>query len=211
MPSWSKLSLFIAAASILVIMPGPNTLYIVARSIQQGRLAGVVSSLGIQTGTWIHIAAAALGISAIVLASATAFTVIKYAGAAYLIFLGLKTLLRRSEESGFEPIRKDKWSRIYGQGITVQILNPKSALFFISFLPQFVEPGNGAVSTQILFLGVVLLILGATSDLIYAFLAGGVGRLWRENLKFIQAQRYFAGSVYLALGFATALGGNHRR
>jgi|SRR4030095_7979436 threonine/homoserine/homoserine lactone efflux protein len=211
MPSWSTLSLFITTASILVFMPGPNTLYIIARSIQQGRIAGIISSLGVQTGTWFHIVTAAFGVSALLLTSAIAFNVVKYAGAAYLIYIGVKTFLSRREKAGPEQIKPDKWSRIFYQGILVQLLNPKTALFFFSFLPQFVDVEKGAVSTQILFLGGVLLVLGSTSDLIYALLAGGVGHVLRGNSKFLRAQRYFAGSIYIGLGLTAALTGTTRR
>jgi threonine/homoserine/homoserine lactone efflux protein len=210
MLDWSKLSVFVSVATILVFMPGPNTLYIIARSIQQGRLAGLVSSLGVQVGTMVHIVAASFGLSALLVSSAVAFNVVKYAGAAYLIFLGIKTLLTRER---IEPakVRKAALGRVFYQGIVVNLLNPKTALFFFAFLPQFIDVGRGAVVLQVVLLGSILIFLGTLSDSIYALASGSIGNWLRGNLKFLRAQRYFAGSVYIGLGAATALSGAHRR
>ena len=210
MLDWSKLSLFVSVATILVFMPGPNTLYIIARSIQQGRLAGLVSSLGVQVGTMVHIVAASLGLSALLVSSAVAFNVVKYAGAAYLIFLGIKTLLTKEK---IEPakVRKAALGRVFQQGIVVNLLNPKTALFFFAFLPQFIDVGRGAVVLQVVLLGSILIFLGTLSDSVYALASGSIGNWLRGNLKFLRAQRYFAGSVYIGLGAATALSGAHRR
>ncbi len=210
MPDWSILSLFITAALILVFIPGPNTLYIVARSVQQGRTAGIVSSLGVQAGTLFHIAAAAFGLSSLLLSSALAFNIVKYAGAAYLIYLGIKTLLTKETVEQTEQIHTKSLGQIFRQGVVVNLLNPKSALFFFAFLPQFVDVGKGSITTQILFLGFILMALGFLSDTIYALLAGSVGNVMRGNLRFLRAQRYFAGSVYIGLGAATALTGTNR-
>jgi len=208
---WSTMTLFITAALVLVFIPGPNSLYIVARSIQQGRGAGIISSLGVQVGTLFHVAAAAFGVSALLLSSALAFNVVKYAGAAYLIYLGVKTLLTKENLVQTEGIKEDSLSRVFYQGFVVQLLNPKTALFFFSFLPQFVNVERGAVPMQILFFGAVLVVLGFFSDTIYAVLAGSIGGLLRENLKFLRLQRYFAGSVYIGLGAATALTGTSKK
>ncbi|MEW6736673.1 MAG: LysE family translocator [Acidobacteriota bacterium] len=203
MLDWSTLSLFITVASILVIMPGPNSLYIIARSIQQGRMAGIVSSLGVQVGTLFHIAAAAFGVSALLLSSALAFNIVKYAGAAYLIYLGIKTLLTKEKIEPKQEITQMSLSRVFYQGIIVNLLNPKTALFFFAFLPQFINPSRGAVPLQIILLGMILMFLGALSDSIYALAAGTIGNWLRGNLRFLRAQRYFAGSVYIGLGLAT--------
>jgi threonine/homoserine/homoserine lactone efflux protein len=210
MLDWSKLTLFVSVASILVFMPGPNTLYIIARSIQQGRLAGFVSSLGVQVGTMVHIAAAALGLSALLISSALAFNVVKYAGATYLIYLGIKTLMTKDK---IEParIRKAKLSRIFYQGIVVNVLNPKTALFFFAFLPQFISVNRGGVVLQVVLLGCILILLGILSDSVYALASGSVGNWLRGNLKFLRAQRYFAGSVYIGLGAATAFTGTRQK
>jgi threonine/homoserine/homoserine lactone efflux protein len=211
MLNYSTLSLFISVALVLVFIPGPNTLYVIARSIQQGRGAGIVSSLGVQVGTLFHIAAAACGLSALLLSSVIAFSFVKYAGAAYLIYLGVKTLLTKEKIESTREIQKMRLSRVFYQGIVVNLLNPKTALFFFAFLPQFIDVARGAVAMQIVLLGLILVLLGTLSDLIYALLAGSVGNWLRGNLKFLRTQRYFAGSVYIGLGAATALGGTHKK
>ncbi|HKE04384.1 MAG TPA: LysE family translocator, partial [Blastocatellia bacterium] len=188
--------------------PGPNTLYIIARSVQQGRLAGFVSSLGIQVGSLFHIAAAAIGVSALLLSSALAFSVVKYVGAAYLIYLGVKNLLTRKIVTETETVEEKSLSRAFYQGVLVSLLNPKAALFFFAFLPQFVDAGRGSVTIQIMLLGAIVVVLGALSDSIYALLAGSAGNLLRGNLKLLRAQRYFAGSVYIGLGAMAALTGS---
>jgi threonine/homoserine/homoserine lactone efflux protein len=211
MPDWSKLSLFISVTAALVFMPGPNTLYIIARSVNQGRRAGVVSSFGVQVGSLIHIAAAALGLSALLLSSALAFGVVKYAGAAYLIYLGVKTLLTKGKAEQAREVEKASSGRVFYQGVVVNLLNPKTALFFLAFLPQFIDPARGRVGAQVVSLGAILVLLGTLSDMTYALAAGSVGNWLRGNLKFLRAQRYFAGSIYLGLGAATALGGTRNR
>ncbi|MBC7933391.1 MAG: LysE family translocator [Rubrivivax sp.] len=211
MPDWSTLILFAGAAAILVFTPGPNTLYIIARSVQQGRTAGIVSSLGVETGTLIHIIAAALGISALLVSSALAFSVVKYAGAAYLVYLGIKTLLTREKPAAAETIEAKSLRRTFSQAVLVNVLNPKSAIFFFAFLPQFIDAKRGAAATQILCFGAIVVVLGFTSGTLYSLLAGSIGNVLRGNLKFLRAQRYFAGSVYIGLGAATALTGTNRR
>lgn len=211
MLDWSKLSLFISVTLMLVFMPGPNTLYIIARSIEQGRRAGVVSSFGVQTGSLAHIAAAALGLSALLLSSALAFSVVKYAGAAYLILLGIKTLLTKEKNGPEQEVMRASLSRVFYQGVVVNLLNPKTALFFFAFLPQFIDAARGRVIMQIVSLGAILVVLGTLSDMTYALAAGSIGNWLRGNSKFLRAQRFFAGSVYLGLGAATALGGTHKK
>src|ERR671938_448930 len=179
MLDWSRLSLFISVTSILVFMPGPNTLYIIARSLQQGRRAGIVSSLGVQVGSLVHIAAAALGLSALLLSSALAFSVVKYAGAAYLIYLGVKTLLTKEEAEPTHEVRKATLSRVFAQGVVVNLLNPKTALFFFAFLPQFIVPARGRVGMQVASLGAMLILFGILSDMTYALAAGSVGNWLR--------------------------------
>jgi threonine/homoserine/homoserine lactone efflux protein len=203
--------LFAAAAAILVFTPGPNTLYIIARSIQQGRTAGIVSSLGVETGTLIHVAAAAFGISALLVSSALAFNIVKYAGAAYLIYLGVKTLLAREKPAAAEAVEEKSLRRTFSQAVLVNVLNPKSAMFFFAFLPQFIDAKRGAAATQILIFGAIVVILGFTSGSLYSLIAGSIGNVLRGNLKFLRAQRYFAGSVYIGLGAATALTGTSRK
>ncbi|HKX30703.1 MAG TPA: LysE family translocator [Blastocatellia bacterium] len=211
MLNWSNLWLFIGAALILVFIPGPNTLYIMARSLQQGLKAGIISSLGVHVGTLFHIAAAAFGLSALLLSSAVAFNLVRSAGAAYLIYLGIKTLLAKEPAESAPEIEQANLSRVFFQGIIVNLLNPKTALFFFAFLPQFVDPARGAVTWQIIVLGMMMIFLGSLSDWSYALAAGSIGRRMGRNVKFLRRQRYFAGSVYLGLGAATALSGTHKR
>jgi threonine/homoserine/homoserine lactone efflux protein len=211
MPELSTLALFVVAALVLLITPGPAVLYIVARSIDQGRLAGVVSMLGIHVGTLFHVAAAALGISALLMSSALAFSIVKYVGAAYLIYLGVRKLLAREEAHQLEVVKNRKLTDIFYQGVLVNLLNPKTALFFFAFLPQFVNASRGAVAGQILLLGFIFVVLGICSDGLYALLAGTIGHWLKGSLRFLRVQRYFAGTVYIGLGVTTALSGSNRK
>ena len=205
MQNWSYLSLFISVAAVLVFTPGPNTLYIIARSIQQGRRAGAVSSLGVQVGTLIHVVIAAFGLSTLLVSSDWAFNFVKYAGATYLIYLGVKTLLTREKRGPIKAVGNESLSYTFRQGVVVNLLNPKTALFFFAFLPQFVDPERGVVAIQIVVLGIILIFLGTTSDMIYALTAGSFGIWLRKNSRFLPVQHYFAGGVYIGLGILTAL------
>jgi threonine/homoserine/homoserine lactone efflux protein len=212
MPNSAQLPLFVVAALTLLLIPGPSVLYILTRSVDQGRLAGFISVLGIQTGTLFHVAGAALGLSAILLSSALAFSIVKYLGAAYLIYLGVRKLLSREEIRPDETtVEKASYRRIYSQGVIVNVLNPKTALFFFAFLPQFVDTDRGAVAPQMLFLGIVFTLMALCTDGMYAFLAGTLGNRLKSSLRFWRAQKYFAGSVYIGLGLTTALSGSHRK
>lgn len=204
----SNLTVFIIAAVVLLLIPGPAVLYIVARSIEQGRVAGIVSALGIQTGTLFHVVAAALGLSAILVTSALAFQVVKYLGAGYLIFLGVRTLLDKQHDTRLATPKRQPLSRIYTQGVVVNVLNPKTALFFFAFLPQFVDPARGSVALQILMLGFIFVGLAICSDGTYALLSGTMGEWLRTNTGFWRGQRFFSGSVYILLGVTTALSGS---
>jgi len=205
MPDGSTLALFSLAALALLVVPGPAVLYIVAQSIDQGRPAGFVSILGIHTGTLFHIAAASAGLSSLLVTSADAFTAVKYAGAAYLVFLGLRRLFARGDGARLEQRPRRTLGRIYRQGVVVNVLNPKTALFFFAFLPQFVDVSRGAVWFQIAFLGVVFVLLGLVSDGTWAFVAGTASERLRGSSRFLRVQRYVSGSVFLGLGVATAL------
>jgi threonine/homoserine/homoserine lactone efflux protein len=207
MPEPSTLVLFVAAALVLLVTPGPAVLYVVARSVEQGPKAGFVSSLGLGVGGFVHVLAATLGLSAILVSSATAFSIVKLIGAGYLVYLGIRTLLGRSQgaESVAESPRT-KW-RIFRDGVIVNLFNPKAALFFFAFLPQFVDPAKGHVALQFLGLGLLFEMLGLMSDSTYALLAGTVGGWLRTNERVREIQRYVTGSVYLGLGVVTALSG----
>jgi threonine/homoserine/homoserine lactone efflux protein len=211
-PDSSTIAVFMVAAALLLIVPGPAVLYIVARGIDQGRRAALVSALGVGIGTLCHVAGATLGLSALLLSSATAFTAVKYLGAAYLIVLGMRTLLTRDRgHAAGVATAPAQLGRVFTQGILVNLLNPKTALFFFAFLPQFVDPDRGSVAGQTLILGCILVAMGTVSDGTYALLSGTLGGWLKSNLGFLRAQRYFAGGVYLALGVATALTGSRKR
>lgn len=200
--------IFATAALLLIVAPGPAVMYIVARSVAQGRTAGLVSVLGIQIGALVHVTAAALGLSALLMASATAFTVVKYLGALYLVWLGIRTLrdAGRDDPDGAH-FRAQPLARIFRQAVVVSTLNPKTALFFFAFLPQFVNPARGGVPLQIIALGAIFVAIAIVSDSIYALLAGSAGDWLRQRPRFWRAQRRFAGSAYIALGIVTVLTG----
>ena len=209
MPETSTLLLFGAAALALIVVPGPAVLYIVAQSIDRGRLAGVVSALGVAVGGLVHVTAAAIGLSSLLVSSATAFSVVKYAGAAYLVALGLWTLLRRQAEPEATVPRERKLSRRFWQGVVVNVLNPKTALFFFAFLPQFVDPDRGSAALQIGVLGLVFVLLAVVSDSIWALAAGTASERLRGNHRFLAVQRYVSGSVFVGLGALTAAAKRH--
>jgi threonine/homoserine/homoserine lactone efflux protein len=208
MPDSSTLLLFTAAALALLIVPGPSVLYIVARGIDQGRGAALASSFGVGAGSFVHTIAATLGLSALLATSATAFTVVKYLGAAYLIFLGVQTLLTRPEATSVAPRASRSLGRIFLQGVVVEMLSPKVALFYLAFLPQFVDPARGSVAAQTLLLGGLMVGLGIVTDGIYALVAGSAGSWLKRNRGYLRAQRYVSASIYLGLGVTTALTGS---
>ncbi|HET8840576.1 MAG TPA: LysE family translocator [Ktedonobacteraceae bacterium] len=204
MPAWTTISLFLLAALGLLLIPGPSVLYVVTRSVDQGRRAGIVSASGICVASLLHTTAAALGLSALLLSSALAFTVVKYLGAVYLIYLGIRTLLRRETHESANKLEPRSLRRIFLQGILVNLLNPKTALFFFAFLPQFVDPARGSVVGQILFFGCLLIGLGFCSDSTYALLAGTLAKWLKKSARFQRVQRYITGIIYIALGLTAA-------
>jgi threonine/homoserine/homoserine lactone efflux protein len=206
MPDAATLALFSLAALALIVVPGPAVLYIVARGVDQGRRADVVSALGIAAGSAVHVAAATAGISALVVSSARAFELVKYAGAAYLVVLGVRRLLTRDDVAREQPERVPLRS-VFTQGVIVNVLNPKTALFFLAFLPQFVDPDAGSVALQTTILGVTFAVLALASDSLYGLAAGSLGGALRRSTGFLRAQRYVSGSVFVGLGLATAVAG----
>lgn len=211
-PGATNLGLFLAAALVLLLIPGPVVLYIFARSVEQGRAAGFVSILGINAATLVHVLAATLGLSALLASSALAFGVVKYAGAAYLVWLGLKKLLGRAEPTGAPEQGRGArgHARLFRDGFMVNLLNPKTALFFLAFLPQFVDPGRGHVAMQIAFLGVLLALLGAITDGCYALAAGTMGNWLKRSPHYLGIERYASGVLFVGLGLTAALTG-HRK
>ncbi len=211
LPEFASLGLFIAAALVLLITPGPAVLYIVARSIDQGRRAGLVSMLGVHAGTLVHVAAAAAGLSALLAASATAFSVIKYLGAAYLILLGVRRLLDRTTSVTSPRPERRHLRRAFLDGVVVNVLNPKTALFFLAFLPQFVMTARGDVGAQILGLGLLFVALGVVTDGLYAVGAGTAAHWLRGNPQFVRSERWVSGSMYIGLGVVAAFSSSHRK
>jgi threonine/homoserine/homoserine lactone efflux protein len=212
MPDASALALFTVAAITLLVIPGPSVLYIVTRSVDQGRAAGLASVGGIHVGTLVHVAAAALGLSALLVSSATAYNAVRWLGAAYLVWLGVRRLLARDEEvaatAGPEARRRHGLGRVFAQGVVVNVLNPKTALFFFAFLPQFVDVTRGSVRLQVVVFGVAFVLLGLVSDGAYALLAStGAGWL-RRRPRVAKASRVVSGGVLISLGVTTALAGS---
>jgi threonine/homoserine/homoserine lactone efflux protein len=212
MPEASTLALFTVAAITLLVIPGPSVLYIVTRSVDQGRAAGLASVGGIHVGTLVHVAAAALGLSALLVSSATAYNAVRWVGAAYLVWLGIQRLRARDEEllatAGDPGGDRHSLRRVFAQGIVVNVLNPKTALFFFAFLPQFVDPSRGSVPFQVVVFGVAFVVLGLLSDGAYAVLAAtGAGWL-RRRPGVARTSRLVSGGVLISLGVTTALAGS---
>ena len=203
LPELHKLILFIGASIVMLVIPGPAVLFIVARGISQGRLAAFASVLGVAVGSFIHVIAAVVGLSALMAGSALAFSVIKYVGAAYLIYLGVMTLLKKRQPEVNPKVERKSLRRLFVDGIVVNVLNPKTALFFLAFLPQFADPAHFA--EQALLLGAVFVVLAIMSDGTYAMISGYLGHFLRGQPRFLTAQRWVSGSVFIALGVLTAL------
>jgi threonine/homoserine/homoserine lactone efflux protein len=211
-PGATNLGLFISAALVLLLVPGPAVLYIFARSVEQGRLAGFVSILGIHTATLVHVAAAALGLSAILASSALAFSVVKYAGAAYLIWLGLKKIFGRNGPANVDiTVQAHGHARLFRDGFVVNLLNPKTALFFLAFLPQFVEVDRGHVAMQIALLGLLFTGLGMVTDGCYALAAGTAGNWLKRSPGYLRIERYVSGVLFIGLGLTAALAGSQKK
>ena len=211
MPELNHLLLFAVASAVLLITPGPAVLYIIARSVDQGRLAGLVSVCAIETGNFVHVVAATLGLSALLLSSALAFSIVKYLGAAYLIYLGLRKLFTDEAVEPGAAGRSQSLRQIYSQGVVVAVLNPKTALFFVAFLPQFVDPSRGAITVQIFVLGCLFVMLAVLSDGMYALLAGSVGQWFKGIRRPWRAGRFVVGSLYIGLGLTAAFSDARRQ
>jgi threonine/homoserine/homoserine lactone efflux protein len=204
----ARLALFLAATVALLVTPGPAVLYIVARSMGQGRRAGLVSVLGIGTGNALHAAASAAGLGLLLASSPLAFAAVRYLGAAYLVGLGLAKLARRpppARDDGADPDAGAPLQAVFLHGVAVQVLNPKVALFNLAFLPQFVDPAAGPAWRQLLFLGAIFAVLAVLSDCGYALLAGAIGGWLRRHSRFSGMERWLGGAIYLGLGLLAAL------
>jgi threonine/homoserine/homoserine lactone efflux protein len=199
----TRFFLFLTAAVLLAIAPGPGMLYVLARTLAGGKREGILSAFGTFLGGMVHVFAAALGISIILAKSAIAFSAVKYAGAAYLCFLGMRMILDARKENiekeisarQFMPVRNPLW-----QGVATEVLNPKTALFFLSFIPQFVNRSAGHVFLQFMLLGTISVVLNTTADLLVIALAGPLGERMRSSAKFRRRQRTVTGAIMIGLG-----------
>ncbi len=200
----STIAVFVAASFVLLITPGPAVLFIVTRSLDGGSHAGVAATLGVATGTLVHVTAAALGLSTLLVTSSSAFNVVKYLGAAYLIYLGLRSLTTRESPIPSGTPAAKSLRRIWVEGIMLQLLNPKVALFLFALLPQFIDPSRGQPALQMFVLGLVLLTLGVVTDGAYA-LGSGAARKWLRHPTVLRGQRRLSGGVLIALGIAAAV------
>jgi threonine/homoserine/homoserine lactone efflux protein len=202
---------FSAATIVLLILPGPAVMYIVTRSATQGRKAGLVSVAGIHLGTTVHIGAAMIGLSAVLAASATAFTITKLIGAGYLVWLGVQSIVaywqgRGAVVSASAPEMRSL-RRVFTDGVVLNVLNPKTAVFFLSFVPQFVDPQATNPAAVIGLLGAVFIVLGIISDGVFALLGGWLGTRLEQSPDINRRKDLVAGTTYLGLGAATALSG----
>jgi threonine/homoserine/homoserine lactone efflux protein len=198
MPDHAHMTAFLAAAAVLAITPGPGIFYVLARSLGEGTRVGVRSSLGTALGGLCHVVGAALGLSTLLMTSATAFEVVRYVGACYLVYLGIRTLVGlRAPESETPPAAGGDAFR---QGVLTELLNPKTALFFLTFLPQFVQPEQGAIAPQLLALGCISVALNSTVDLVVAAVAGRARGGLRAGSRWVRRQRALSGVALIALG-----------
>jgi threonine/homoserine/homoserine lactone efflux protein len=209
-PDPSRLALFAVAALALVAVPGPSVFYVVAQSVSHGRAAGIASSAGVALGALGHVAAATAGLSALLVASAEGFAAVKYAGAAYLVWLGVRRLAGRDADAGTATGASGR-ARLVRQGALVEALNPKTALFFLAFLPQFVDPARGAAAPQLAVLGAILVVVGLATDTLWALASGTLGARLRSSPRFRRGERLASGSILVGLGVATALSGSRQR
>ncbi len=209
MPTVATLAAFAAASLAIMVIPGPAVLYIINRSVADGRRVGIASVAGIELGSFVHAVAAALGLSAIMATSSVAFTTVKWLGAGYLIFTGIRTLATRPAALDISrPAVSPR--RAFRQGVTINVLNPKVALFFMSFLPQFIHPDRGRAGTQALILGLVFVTVGFLTDGAYALGASLLRGLLLRGKALGFVQRYVAGTVFIGLGLVAASTGQAR-
>ncbi len=204
-PDPGTLAVFALASLALAVVPGPAVLYIVAQSVHGGRRAGVVSAFGVASGGLVHVLAAVIGLSALLAASAEAFTAVKLIGAAYLIWLGIRTLLSADDRIGGRAAERTL-ARTFRQGAVVNVLNPKTALFFLAFLPQFVDP-HESTRGQLALLGAIFVVIALSSDLLWALVAGTAGAVLRRSRTFLRVQRYVSGTIFVGLGALAATAG----
>ncbi|MFY9742881.1 MAG: LysE family translocator [Candidatus Sulfotelmatobacter sp.] len=209
----TRMVLFLTAAVLLAVAPGPGMLYVLARSLAGGKREGVFSALGTFLGGMAHVLAAALGVSVILARSAMAFSIVKYAGAAYLCFLGMRMILDARKQEAFSgedfQVEAAASKNPLWQGIATEVLNPKTALFFLSFIPQFVNRGSGSVFFQFVILGTISVCLNTSADLVVILLAGPLGKKIRSSAVFRRRQRTLTGAIMIGLGTYLATSESH--
>lgn len=206
MLSTSQVTLFGVASIALILTPGPDMLYVIARTIGQGKRAGIVSAFGVCFGILVHTGSAAIGLSALLMTSALAYNIVKYAGAAYLIYLGIRTILSREQDNHFKtPQVGISLAKTFSQGVLSNVLNPKVALFFLAFMPQFVDPSKGEIGLQIVTLGLIFVIMGLCWLVLVALLTSYLGNRLQSNSKWKRFQQWFTGSILVFLGARLAL------
>jgi threonine/homoserine/homoserine lactone efflux protein len=196
--------LFLLATLTLNLTPGPDMLYVIARSLGQGRAAGLVSTCGIAAGCCAHTLAVAFGLASLLAAAPAAYVAIKYAGAAYLIYLGLRILMSRAPLEAGTSVRPDSLPAIFLQGMLTNALNPKVALFFLAFLPQFTDRAAGDMAAQIMILGVLFNLSGTAVNAMVAFAASYMGARLKAYLKETSAFRWLSGGLFIGLGIRLA-------
>lgn len=199
------IGLFLLTSAVVVVVPGPDVLYVTGRSLEQGRLAGIISAMSAALAGIVFTFTMAGGLSLLIAGSVVAFSVIRYVGAAYLIYLGLHQLLRQPPADNRHEVRLTSLRRIFAQGFLVAILNPKTAIFFVAFVPQFVNPYLGTPWLQLTLLGLAFVGIGLLSDSCYALLSGTVGNWLRRQGRLVQLQRYVTGGIFLALGLIAVI------
>lgn len=212
LPSSEAFLAFTIASLTLLLIPGPAVMYITALGLREGRRPATAAAVGLGIGNFVHAMAAALGLSALLVSSALAFTVVKYVGAAYLIYLGIQALRKRDEvASGVGSVAAGTTAaREFRRGIVVNVFNPKVAIFFLAFVPQFIDPGRGSVAGQVFFLGVWFVALGITTDAIYGATAGELGVWMRARPGIQRAINKLSGCIYILLGVLSALASTDR-
>ena len=203
MPDKAAFLTFLVAAFMLNVAPGPDMLYVIGRSVGQGRKAGIISSLGVFVGCWVHILAAAFGIAALLRSSPVAFNVVRYAGAGYLLYLGARMIAQKTDLARPE-LEPENLMSIFRQGVITNVLNPKVAMFFLAFLPQFVDARRGNVAWQIVLLGLIFNVGGTLVNLAVACAGGTLGELLRRNQRIARMQRWFTGLIFIGLGLRLA-------
>jgi threonine/homoserine/homoserine lactone efflux protein len=206
MPTLETITVFTAAAMALNVTPGPSIVYVMSRSFGQGRTAGLVSALGLGTGSLLHAIAAALGLSTIVAYSPVVYAVVKYLGAAYLVYLGVSFLRQRTVRTADAVLPHLSLTRVYWQGVLTEVLNPKIALFFLAFLPQFVDPAHGSVAGQTLFFGLLFHVTGVPINMLVAVAGSGTAAWFSRNRLLVTMRNWLAGIVLIGLGLRLALG-----